>query len=44
MKGGVGEEVGCVDEGGKVSHERVRRQDCRMIENEAGVRGSCVEV
>lgn len=44
MKGDVGEEVGCVDEGGKVSHERVRRQDCRMIENDVGARGSCVEV
>jgi hypothetical protein len=44
MKGDVGEEVNCVDEGGRVSHERVRRQDCRMIEKEVGASGSWVEV
>ena len=42
-----GEEVGeanWLEEGGKVSQERVRRQDCRTMEKDAGARGSCVEV
>lgn len=42
-----GEEMGevyCVEDGGSVSHERVRRQDCRMIEKDAGAKGSWVEV
>jgi hypothetical protein len=30
--------------GGNVSHERVRRQDCRIMEKEDGERGSWVEV
>jgi hypothetical protein len=44
MKGEVGEEVNCVEDGGKVSQERVRRQDCRIIEKEVGASGSWVEV
>lgn len=43
-KGEVGEEVfSCVD-GGSVSQDRVRKQDCRMIEKELGAKGSWVEV
>ena len=30
--------------GGRVSHERVRRHDCLIIENEVGRSGSWVEV
>jgi hypothetical protein len=44
MRGDVGEEVDCVEDGGRVSQERVRRQDCRIMEKEVGARGSCVEV
>ena len=44
MKGDVGEEVNCVEGGGRVSQERVRRQDCRIMEKEVGARGSWVEV
>lgn len=44
MKGDVGGEVNCIDEGGRVSHERVRRQDCRTMEKEVGASGSWVEV
>lgn len=44
MYGDVGEEVNCVDDGGRVSHESVRRHDCRIMENEPGARGSCVDV
>ena len=44
MKGEVGEEVNWVEDGGRVSHERVRRQDCRIMEKEVGASGSCVEV
>jgi hypothetical protein len=40
MKGDVGEEVNCVEDGGRVSQERVRRQDCRIMEKEVGARGS----
>ena len=43
VKGEVGE-VYCVEEGGRVSQERVRRQDCRTMEKEAGPSGSWVEV
>ena len=44
-KGEEGEDViGWLLEGGRVSQERVRRQDCRIIEKEVGVRGSWVEV
>lgn len=42
-KGEVGEDVGA-DEGGSVSQERVRRHDCRTMENEVGESGSWVEV
>jgi hypothetical protein len=41
-KGEVGEEVGAED-GGSVSKDSVRRQDCRIVENELGDRGSWVE-
>jgi hypothetical protein len=44
MNGDVGEEVNCVEEGGRVSQERVRRQDCRIMENDVGARGSWVDV
>lgn len=44
MRGEVGEEVNCVEDGGRVSHERVRRQDWRIIEKEMGASGSWVEV
>ena len=45
MKGEEGaEEVYCVEEGGRVSHVRVRRQDWRIIEKEVGARGSWVDV
>jgi len=45
VRGEVGEEVvNCVDDGGRVSHERVRRQDCRIMEKDVGARGSWVEV
>ncbi len=44
MKGKVGEEVNCVEDGGRVSQESVRRQDCRIIEKDVGARGSWVEV
>lgn len=40
MNGEVGEEVFGVEDGGRVSQDRVRRQDCRTIENEFGDRGS----
>lgn len=45
-KGDVGEELrlGWMVEGGRVSQERVRRQDCRRMEKEDGWRGSWVEV
>ena len=44
-RGEVGEEVvNWVDEGGKVSHERVRRQDCRTMEKDVGASGSWVEM
>lgn len=39
----VGDEY-WVEEGGRVSQERVRRQDCRTIEKEAGASGSWVDV
>lgn len=35
---------GVAEEGGKVSHERVRRQDWRIMENDAEDSGSWVEV
>ena len=41
--GEEGAEEDCVV-GGRVSQERVRRQDCRIREKEVGSRGSCVEV
>lgn len=44
IKGEVGEEVNWLEEGGRVSHERVRRQDWRIMEKEVGARGSWVEV
>jgi hypothetical protein len=44
IKGEVGEEVNWLEDGGRVSHESVRRQDCRIMENEVGARGSWVEV
>jgi hypothetical protein len=43
-KGEVGEEVNCVEEGGRVSQERVRRQDWRIMEKEVGASGSWVDV
>ena len=45
MKGDVGLEVmDWLVFGGRVSHERVRRQDCRIMEKDVGARGSWVEV
>jgi len=44
INGDVGEEVNCVEEGGRVSHERVRRHDWRIMEKDVGARGSWVEV
>jgi hypothetical protein len=44
VKGEAVGEVYCVEEGGRVSQERVRRQDCRTMEKEAGASGSWVEV
>lgn len=44
VKGEAVGEVCCVEEGGRVSQERVRRQDCRTMEKEAGASGSWVEV
>jgi hypothetical protein len=44
IKGDVGEEMNCVEEGGRVSQESVRRQDWRIMEKEVGARGSWVEV
>jgi hypothetical protein len=44
MRGEVGEEVNCAEDGGRVSHERVRRQDWRIMEKEVGASGSWVEV
>ena len=44
MKGEVGEEVDCVEEGGRVSQDSVRRQDCRIMEKDVGASGSWVEV
>jgi hypothetical protein len=43
-KGDVGEEVCWMLEGGRVSQERVRRQDCRRIEKEDAWSGSWVDV
>lgn len=44
VRGEVGEVVVfCVDEGGRVSQERVRRQDCRIMEKDVGASGSWVE-
>jgi hypothetical protein len=42
--GDVGEDVNCVEEGGRVSQDSVRRHDCRIIEKDAGARGSWVDV
>jgi len=42
-KGEVGEDVNWVEDGGRVSHERVRRQDWRIMEND-DPKGSWVEV
>jgi hypothetical protein len=42
-KGEVGEDVWDED-GGRVSQERVRRQDWRIMEKEVGETGSCVDV
>lgn len=44
MSGEVGDELEDWLEGGRVSHERVRRQDCRMIEKDVEERGSWEEV
>jgi len=45
MSGEVGvDDIGWLLLGGKVSQERVRRHDCRIIENEVGWSGSWVEV
>jgi hypothetical protein len=43
-KGDVGDEFGCMVEGGRVSHERVRRHACRRMEKEEEWRGSWVDV
>lgn len=43
VEGEVGEEVNWEDEGGRVSQERVRRQDWRIMEKDFGSRGSWVE-
>jgi hypothetical protein len=43
-KGEVGEDVNWFEDGGRVSQERVRRQDCRIIEKDVGASGSWVEV
>jgi hypothetical protein len=40
FRGEVGEFAYCVEEGGRFSHERVRKQDWRIIENDVGTRGS----
>jgi len=41
MKGEEGaEDVYWVELGGRVSQVRVRKQDCRMMENEVGDKGS----
>jgi hypothetical protein len=42
-KGEVGEKV-WVDDGGSISQDKVRRQDWRIMEKEAGESGSWVEV
>jgi len=34
----------CSEDGGSVSHERVRRHDCRIMLKDEGATGSCVEV
>lgn len=44
MKGEERDEVNWLEDGGRVSQERVRRQDWRTMEKELGARGSCVEV
>lgn len=45
MNGEEGVELGVgFEDGGRVSQERVRRQDWRIIEKEVGCRGSCVDV
>lgn len=45
MNGEVGvEAVEEFPEGGRVSQERVRRHDCRIMEKEVGARGSWVDV
>lgn len=38
--GEVGDAVVCEDEGGRVSQERVRRHDCRIMLKDVGVSGS----
>lgn len=43
-KGEDGTAVVCMDEGGSVSQDRVRKQDCRIMEKDCGASGSCVEV
>jgi hypothetical protein len=43
-KGDEGAELWVTEEGGSVSQERVRRQDCRIMEKEDEERGSCEEV
>ena len=45
MKGEVGvEAVEEFPDGGRVSQDRVRRHDCRIMEKEVGARGSWVDV
>lgn len=44
INGDVGEDEDCAEDGGRVSQDRVRRQDCRIREKEVGPSGSCVEV
>jgi len=45
VKGEEGAELGCgLLDGGRVSQERVRRQDCRIMEKEVEERGSWVDV
>jgi hypothetical protein len=44
MKGDVGKDVNWLEDGGRVSQERVRRQDWRIMEKEVGASGSWVEV
>jgi hypothetical protein len=44
VKGEVGDDIDWYEDGGRVSQERVRKHDCRIMEKEEGESGSCVEV